>query len=47
MLKVDLEKEDDAARFHGVHIKHNLKIWFLNMMQKGLINWDLAFILEL
>ncbi len=35
---VDLEQEDNAARFLGLHIKSNSKIGFLNLMQKGLIN---------
>ncbi|KAL7460116.1 hypothetical protein ACHAXS_000583, partial [Conticribra weissflogii] len=34
---VDLEQEDDAARFLGVHIQHNPNTRFLNISQKGLI----------
>ncbi len=34
---VDLEQEDDAARFLGVHIERDLNTGFLNMTQKGLI----------
>ncbi len=35
--EVDLEQEDAAASFLGVHIKRDPKTGFLNMMQKGLI----------
>ncbi len=38
---VDLEQEDDAVRFLGIHIKRNPKTRFLNMAQKGLIKWVL------
>ncbi len=34
---VELELEDDAAGFLGVHIDHGPKTGFLNMMQKSLI----------
>ncbi len=34
---VDLEKEDNAAGFLGVHIERNHNSGFLNMTQKGLI----------
>ncbi len=34
---VDLEQEDDAAGFLGVHTESNSKNEFLSMMQKGLI----------
>ncbi len=39
---VDLEQEDDAARFLGVHKEHKLKTKFLNMMQKGLIKMSVG-----
>ncbi len=34
---VDLEQEDDASRFHGVHIERDPNTGFFNMTQKGLI----------
>ncbi|KAL7460244.1 hypothetical protein ACHAXS_002289 [Conticribra weissflogii] len=37
MLKEDLEQEDDAAGFLGVHMECNPETGLLNMTLKGLI----------
>ncbi|KAL7460449.1 hypothetical protein ACHAXS_000903 [Conticribra weissflogii] len=39
--QVDVEQEDDTARFLGIHKEHDPKTGFLNMTQKGLIKQEL------
>ncbi len=38
---VDWEQEDDAARILGVHIEHDPKTGYLNIIQKDLLKWVL------